>query len=107
MLRASSLIKSFHFQVAEKVKEFFHNEGIHSTTIQPEFVEAVAGENTGSISSSEDCMITCPRPGPTIDQVSGFRFQRRDEATDPGVVSLLLPGLASVSVSSSSSQPSL
>ena len=49
----------------------------------------------------------CPRPGPTIDQVSGFRFQRRDEATDPGVVSLLLPGLASVSVSSSSSQPSL
>ena len=28
-------------QVAEKVKEFFHNEGIHSTTIQPEFVENV------------------------------------------------------------------
>lgn len=26
-------------QIAEKVKEFFHNEGIHSTTIQPEFVE--------------------------------------------------------------------
>lgn len=23
--------------IAEKVKEFFHNEGIHSTTIQPEF----------------------------------------------------------------------
>ena len=48
-----------------------------------------------------------PPARPTIDQVSGFRFQRRDEATDPGVVSLLLPGLASVSVSSSSSQPSL
>ena len=27
------------FQIAENVKEFFHNEGIHSTTIQPEFVE--------------------------------------------------------------------
>lgn len=26
-------------KIAEKVKEFFHNEGIHSTTIQPEFVE--------------------------------------------------------------------
>lgn len=26
-------------QIAEKVKEFFHNEGIHSTTIQPEFVD--------------------------------------------------------------------
>ncbi len=25
--------------IAEKVKSFFHNEGIHSTTIQPEFVE--------------------------------------------------------------------
>jgi zinc transporter 1 len=26
-------------EIAEKVKEFFHNEGIHSTTIQPEFVD--------------------------------------------------------------------
>ena len=25
--------------VAERVKTFFHNEGIHSTTIQPEFIE--------------------------------------------------------------------
>ena len=28
-----------YMQIAEKVKEFFHNEGIHSTTIQPEFVD--------------------------------------------------------------------
>lgn len=28
-----------YMQIAEKVKEFFHNEGIHSTTIQPEFIE--------------------------------------------------------------------
>lgn len=26
-------------KIAEKVKEFFHNEGIHSTTIQPEFID--------------------------------------------------------------------
>ncbi len=26
-------------KIAERVKEFFHNEGIHSTTIQPEFTE--------------------------------------------------------------------
>ena len=26
-------------RIAEEVKQFFHNEGIHSTTIQPEFVE--------------------------------------------------------------------
>merc|ERR1719470_409794 len=51
-----------YMQVAEKVKEFFHNEGIHSTTIQPEFVETA--EPTGSISSTEDCMLSCPK-GPT------------------------------------------
>lgn len=28
-----------YVQIAEKVKELFHNEGIHSTTIQPEFSE--------------------------------------------------------------------
>ena len=25
--------------IANKVKDFFHNEGIHSTTIQPEFID--------------------------------------------------------------------
>lgn len=33
---------SEYMKIAEKVKEFFHNEGIHSTTIQPEFVEIEA-----------------------------------------------------------------
>ena len=28
-----------YMQIAGQVKEFFHNQGIHSTTIQPEFVE--------------------------------------------------------------------
>ena len=28
-----------YMRVAEEVKTFFHNEGIHSTTIQPEFIE--------------------------------------------------------------------
>lgn len=30
---------SEYMKIAEQVKEFFHNEGIHSTTIQPEFIE--------------------------------------------------------------------
>lgn len=34
---------SEYMKIAEKVKEFFHNEGIHSTTIQPEFVEGNDG----------------------------------------------------------------
>jgi zinc transporter 1 len=25
--------------IAERVKDFFHHEGIHSTTIQPEFID--------------------------------------------------------------------
>lgn len=33
---------SEYMKIAEKVKEFFHHEGIHSTTIQPEFVEIEA-----------------------------------------------------------------
>jgi len=52
-----------YMTVAERVKEFFHNEGIHSTTIQPEFVETA--EPTGSISSTEDCMLSCPKTKPT------------------------------------------
>lgn len=52
-----------YMQVAEKVKEFFHNEGIHSTTIQPEFV--VAAEPSGSISSADDCILACPKGPPT------------------------------------------
>lgn len=30
---------SEYMKIAEQVKNFFHNEGIHSTTIQPEFIE--------------------------------------------------------------------
>ena len=40
---ASAHIRCHNLQeymaIAEKVKEFFHNEGIHSTTIQPEFID--------------------------------------------------------------------
>ena len=54
-------------KVAERVKEFFHNEGIHSTTIQPEFVETGPGEpRDGSVSSADDCMLACPRPSPGL-----------------------------------------
>ena len=63
------------FQVAENVKEFFHNNGIHSTTIQPEFVESNGrkpSSSGGLLSESgpadgggdgaelEDCALECP-----------------------------------------------
>ena len=53
-------------KIAEEVKEFFHNEGIHSTTIQPEFIEIgalniSAGVSSLNISGSQDCCaLDCP-----------------------------------------------
>ncbi|GAB6021249.1 hypothetical protein CHUAL_003864 [Chamberlinius hualienensis] len=43
-----------YMRIAEKVKEFFHDEGIHSTTIQPEFVDLKG------IADDSDCMLDCP-----------------------------------------------
>lgn len=51
---------SEYMKIAEKVKEFFHNEGIHSTTIQPEFIEVDFSENP-SERPSGDCVLDCPK----------------------------------------------
>lgn len=49
-------------KIAEKVKEFFHNEGIHSTTIQPEFCEYKEyTDNDEGGEQTEDCVLDCPR----------------------------------------------
>merc|ERR1719295_1736902 len=50
-----------YMEVAEKVKEFFHHEGIHSTTIQPEFVETTDMPHE-KLLSNQDCMLSCPVP---------------------------------------------
>jgi len=61
-----------YMQIAEKVKEFFHNEGIHSTTIQPEFVnlESEYKWKDGSERSVDhnDCVLDCPK---TTENVNG------------------------------------
>jgi len=60
---------SEYMKIAENVKEFFHNEGIHSTTIQPEFVE-VNGQGkknygfnglNGDTINEDDCVLGCPK----------------------------------------------
>lgn len=49
-------------KIAEKVKEFFHNEGIHSTTIQPEFVDYNDyPESIEEGEQTEDCVLDCPK----------------------------------------------
>lgn len=53
---------SEYMKIAEKVKEFFHNEGIHSTTIQPEFVEITEfSEDKVQEAPTEDCVLDCPK----------------------------------------------
>ncbi|XP_050307788.1 zinc transporter 1 [Anthonomus grandis grandis] len=58
---------SEYMKIAEKVKEFFHNEGIHSTTIQPEFIDYTdlpTSSNVGDPETScttEDCVLDCPK----------------------------------------------
>lgn len=57
---------SEYMKIAEKVKEFFHNEGIHSTTIQPEFVEVddyLNIDNHGVVVEKPmtNCAIICPK----------------------------------------------
>merc|ERR1712136_214035 len=47
---------SDYMKIAEEVKEFFHNEGIHSTTIQPEFTELP----DESASETDSCALDCP-----------------------------------------------
>jgi zinc transporter 1 len=48
-----------YMKIAEKVKEFFHNEGIHSTTIQPEFVEQqYVIDSTDE--NNQNCYLVCP-----------------------------------------------
>lgn len=47
-----------YMRIAEKVKEFFHNEGIHSTTIQPEFIDFDNNEVFGD--SFDNCVLDCP-----------------------------------------------
>ncbi|XP_076311994.1 proton-coupled zinc antiporter SLC30A1-like isoform X2 [Tachypleus tridentatus] len=49
---------SQYMEVAEKIKEFFHEEGIHSTTIQPEFVEL-----KNLYPDKENCVLGCPSKG--------------------------------------------
>lgn len=46
--------------LAEKIKKMFHEEGIHSTTIQPEFVEVEDDDASTSIHSTDDCILDCP-----------------------------------------------
>ncbi|XP_061176020.1 proton-coupled zinc antiporter SLC30A1-like isoform X2 [Saccostrea echinata] len=48
-----------YFTISETVKEIFHNEGIHSTTIQPEFLQNPLENGLGRQISERDCILEC------------------------------------------------
>ncbi|XP_048731351.2 proton-coupled zinc antiporter SLC30A1-like isoform X2 [Ostrea edulis] len=48
-----------YFTISETVKEIFHNEGIHSTTIQPEFLQNPLENGIERQMSERDCILEC------------------------------------------------
>lgn len=86
---------SEYMKIAEQVKEFFHNEGIHSTTIQPEFIEVLLINGKKKIyftfktiikilfyylqyhsnseikeTPTEDCVLDCPKTDKPCNQAT-------------------------------------
>jgi len=66
-LAGSKIVASLHLKlpsrgdymsISESLKSFFHDEGIHSTTIQPEFIEEVKPTD-GEITKSNLCLLKC------------------------------------------------
>lgn len=41
--------------IANSIKKFFHDEGIHSTTIQPEFIR----DHKSDANSDKECVLEC------------------------------------------------
>ena len=75
--------------LAERIKKMFHEEGIHSTTIQPEFVEL---EESNSVHSADDCILDCPsndKDGCAANTCCGANKQVKSSSPTPS--SPLLP----------------
>lgn len=56
-------------KIASKIKQFFHREGIHSITIQPEFV------SIGQDDIMEECVYPCPEPNRCLEQTCCGNFK--------------------------------
>lgn len=80
---------SEYMKIAEQVKNFFHNEGIHSTTIQPEFIEYHSNSEVTE-TPTEDCVLDCPKTDKSCNQATccGPSKQGRDTPS-PGETPLM------------------
>jgi len=66
---------SEYMRIAEQVKDFFHREGIHSTTIQPEFIDeeviaGTVGDKECILECLKDCSVNtcCGQPSSYVKQ---------------------------------------
>lgn len=74
---------SDYMDIAEKVKEFFHNEGIHSTTIQPEFFSITSDVNE----NGEHCVLDCPATTDCVRQTCCGAT--KDEKNSPQLIHVI------------------
>lgn len=69
-----------YMKVAARIKEFFHKKGIHSTTIQPEFTDAL--DDIASDDCLMDCMTHCVADtccGPQIARNKSIASQLKEQ----------------------------
>ncbi|KAI0980224.1 hypothetical protein GJ496_009471 [Pomphorhynchus laevis] len=69
---------SNYMSVADNMKKFFHNHGVHSTTIQIEHVP----DDTDPENADINCLLSCPTNDGCIDQTCCGRFKRSATITD-------------------------
>lgn len=69
-----------YMQIAEEIKTFFHNKGIHSTTIQPEFVDIVKFDE--SKLEQQDCMLDCPTKTTCVAQTCCGPQKKKENGKD-------------------------
>ncbi|XP_072015707.1 proton-coupled zinc antiporter SLC30A1-like isoform X2 [Amphiura filiformis] len=66
-----------YMQGAKEIKDFLHDEGIHSTTIQPEFSEDMATKEIGT-----NCMLMCQEDCQTKTCCNNENQTRRRKSAD-------------------------
>ena len=76
-----------YMAIANKLKEFFHDEGIHSTTIQPEFIDdqdpSVLTNSCDYIIDNNGCVLECKKD--CIERTCCGTITKHDTSTDSGM----------------------
>ncbi|XP_049612421.1 zinc transporter 1a isoform X1 [Syngnathus scovelli] len=87
-----------YMEVAKRIKDFFHNEGIHATTIQPEFV-TFSSESQDSLCELS-CRTQCApklccgasdKQNPAIDKKTAGDLRVIGESPEPAALPLVQP----------------